>query len=122
MKNITPEIIAKAKTAASADELLAIAKENGVELTSDEAKTYFDQVSASGVVADEELDLVAGGCGTTFANGERVRLKYKRCSDCKSDIGIYYKHTADGIASIKCDSCGAIIMSGIIGLDVIEKL
>ena len=122
MKNITPEIIAKAKAAASADELLAIAKENGVELTLDEAKTYFDQISASGEVADEELDLVAGGCGTTFANGERVRLKYKRCSDCKSDIGIYYLHTAAGHVSIKCVNCGNVIMSGIVSADMIEKL
>ena len=33
MKNLTPELIAKAKTAKSAEELLALAKDNNVELT-----------------------------------------------------------------------------------------
>ena len=62
MKNITPELIAKAKTAKSAEELLALAKENNVELTEEEAKTYFEQLNANGAVSDDELELVAGGC------------------------------------------------------------
>ena len=33
MKNLTPELIAKAKAAKSAEELLALAKENSVEIT-----------------------------------------------------------------------------------------
>ena len=33
MTNVTPEIIEKAKSAKSAEELLALAKANGVELT-----------------------------------------------------------------------------------------
>ena len=61
MKNITPELIAKAKTAKSTDELLALAKENGVELTEEEAKTYFEQIGASGEVSDDDLDAVSGG-------------------------------------------------------------
>ena len=42
MKNLTTELIAKAKTAKSAEELLALAKDNNVELTEEEAKTYFE--------------------------------------------------------------------------------
>ena len=68
MKNLTPEMITKAKTAKNAEELLALAKANGVELTEEEAKTYFEQLSAIGAVSDDELDIVAGGsdggCGT----------------------------------------------------------
>ena len=63
MKNLTSEIIAKAKAAASAEELFAIAKENNVEITEDEAKRYFAQLTASDNLSDDELDLVAGGCG-----------------------------------------------------------
>ena len=33
MKNLTPELIAKARAAKSAEELLALAKENGIEMT-----------------------------------------------------------------------------------------
>ena len=61
MKNFTPELIAKVKAAKSADELLTFAKENNVELTETEAKTYFDQLSANGAVSDDELDVIAGG-------------------------------------------------------------
>lgn len=62
MKNLTPELIAKAKAAKSTEELLALAKANNVELTEEEAKTYFEQLNANGVVSDDELELVAGGC------------------------------------------------------------
>ena len=61
MKNLTPELIEKAKNAKSAEELLALAKENDVEITEEEAKIYFDQLNSNGSVSDEELDAVAGG-------------------------------------------------------------
>ena len=61
MKNLTPELIAKVKTAKSAEELLALAKANGVVLSEKEAKTYFDQLNSNGIISDEELDAVAGG-------------------------------------------------------------
>ena len=41
MKNLTSEMIEKAKAAKSAEELLSLAKESGVEMTADEAATYF---------------------------------------------------------------------------------
>ena len=66
MKNLTPELIAKAKAAKSAEELLELAKANNVELTETEAKTYFAQLGANGAVADDELSAVTGGfnCGS----------------------------------------------------------
>jgi predicted ribosomally synthesized peptide with nif11-like leader len=68
MKNLTPEMIDKAKAAKSAEELLEIAKANGVELTAEEAKTYFEQLHVNSAVSDDELDTVAGGsdggCGS----------------------------------------------------------
>ena len=60
MKNLTPELIAKAKTAKSAEELLALAKDNNVELTEEEAKTYFEQLNANSL-DDDLLEGVAGG-------------------------------------------------------------
>ena len=61
MKNLTPELVEKAKNAKSAEELLALAKENDVEITEKDAKIYFDQLNSSGALSDEELDAVAGG-------------------------------------------------------------
>ena len=79
MKNLTPELIEKAKAAQNADELLALAKENNVEMTADEAATCFAQLNPkSGELDEDDLDAVAGGggCGEKptpkFAVGDHV--------------------------------------------------
>ena len=61
MNNLTPELIAKAKVAKSAEELFNLAKENGIKITEEEAKTYFAQLNANDDISDDELDAVAGG-------------------------------------------------------------
>lgn len=62
MTNFTPEMIEKAKTAKSADELVVLAKENGMEMSEAQAKAYYEQLHpASGELSDDELDNVAGG-------------------------------------------------------------
>ena len=58
---LTPELIEKAKQAKNTEELIAMAKETGVELTAESAKAYFDQLHKDGELADDELDSVAGG-------------------------------------------------------------
>ncbi len=55
------EFIAKLKEAKSADEILVLAKENGMELSEEKAKELFSELNASGELSDEELDKVAGG-------------------------------------------------------------
>ena len=60
--NISKELIEKAKTAKSAEELLAMAKAEKVELTEEEAAKAFAELNKSGELSDEELDNVAGGC------------------------------------------------------------
>lgn len=64
--NLTNEMIQKAKEAKSAQELLALAEENGVEMTEQEAIERFEALNAlSGELSDDELDNVAGGgCGS----------------------------------------------------------
>ena len=59
------DLITKAKEAKTPEELLALAKENGTELTEAEAKAYFDRLHPqTGELSDDELDNVAGGgCG-----------------------------------------------------------
>ena len=63
MKNLTPELIAKAKAAKSAEELLAIAKVNGVLLSEKEAKTYYEQFNTTAPLSDDDLEAVSGGIG-----------------------------------------------------------
>ena len=117
MKNLTPEMIEKAKAAKSAEELLALAKENGVEMTADEAATYFAQLNPkSGELDDDDLDAVAGGaCADSNDNdnpavgvGDTVQITSgKNCSSCGSNMGIAARLRKG--AYIKCAQCGDAI-------------
>ena len=112
------ELIEKAKTANTSEELLAMAKAENIEMTAEEAAKYFAELHKTGELSDEELDNVAGGCG-----GEEItEPKYKEgdlvwisggfaCYTCgryrafkvtevhRSPVG---KHTY----SVACPDCG----------------
>lgn len=126
MKNYTPEMIEKAESAVSADELLALAKENGCEMTEDEAKTYFEQLNPKcGELGDDELDNVSGGgCGSSDSElapkepqlyaGQRVLLKepghtfgscYCRNSVCASPCFRIIKQIDTEKFLLQCDRC-----------------
>ena len=56
------ELLAKAKEAKTPEELMALAKENNMEMTEECAKAYFEQLNPkTGELSDDELDNVAGG-------------------------------------------------------------
>ena len=75
MENLYQELIEKAKQAKSVEELLALAKENGMEITEDEAKAYYAQLSPkSGELSDEELDNVAGGGCSVKVSGHKYTV------------------------------------------------
>lgn len=84
-------MIEKAKAAKSVEELLEIAKANNVEMTADEAHTYFAQLGPkSGELDDDDLDNVAGGaCGVgDSSNRPHVRVTNgATCPICGSNIG-----------------------------------
>ncbi len=59
---INNDLIAKAKKTKTVEELMALAKENGIEITAEKAKMYFEQLHPkTGELSDDELDNVAGG-------------------------------------------------------------
>ncbi len=60
MANFTTEIIEKAKGAKTAHELLDLAKAEGIDMTEDEARKYFEQINLPDL-DDELLDMVSGG-------------------------------------------------------------
>ena len=63
-------LLAKAKEAKTPDELMSLAKENGVELTEESAASYFDRLHPqTGELSDSELDNVSGGCGGGYVAG-----------------------------------------------------
>lgn len=83
MENFNNELLEKAKQTKSAEELLALAKENKIEMTDEQAAAYYEQLHpTSGEIADDELENVAGGgCGDSLRNGDRVHLFYG-CPKC----------------------------------------
>lgn len=107
MKEITHEMLQKVKTAGSVAELIAIAEENGVEMTEEEAKNYYAQLNpSSGELSDDELDNVAGG-GCHKGDGRLVVTSLYHCGNfaCKlCGKGCVHNHTAaDGIGSKQID-------------------
>ena len=64
----TKELLEKAKTAKTAEELAEMAKAEGMSMTAEEAEKIFAELNRSGELSDEELDNVAGGgCTGRFA-------------------------------------------------------
>ena len=67
---LTKELVAKAKEAKTSEELMALAKEAGIELTEESAALAFEQLnSKTGELSDSELDNVSGGCGGGYDAG-----------------------------------------------------
>jgi hypothetical protein len=103
MTNYTPELIAKARSAKSAEELFELAKANEMEITEEDAKLYFAQLNANGAVADDELYAVAGGGSCSGGDDEE--------DEGSSSSGTYKFHCpyCQGLVSrafTKCPWCG----------------
>lgn len=74
----TDEMIEKARLAKTPDELLEKSKENGIEMTAEEAQKNFELLHPlSGEIADEELDNVAGGGCGGGGNDDRPKPRFK---------------------------------------------
>ena len=130
MKNINPELIAKARATKSVEELLELAKANNIELTDEEAKTYFAQLNANGAVSDDELDIVSGGkeedekgCDDDFTflfleEGTLVTvINGERCSNCNGVRGVVTKRQqscdismTQTHCSVLCTKCKTVII------------
>ena len=77
--NVSKELLEKAKTAKSAEELIEMAKEENIELTVEQAAKALAELNKAGELSDEELDNVSGGCGSgdepLFAVGQWVYVR-----------------------------------------------
>ena len=63
---ISKELLKKAKTAKTAEELLELAKAENIELSAEQAAKAFAELNKTGELSDEELDNVSGGCGRDY--------------------------------------------------------
>ena len=92
------ELVNKARKAESVEELLALAKENGIELTNEQAKEYFAQLNPpKGELSDDELeDVAGGGC---LAEEERY------CPNCQTRLEM--RGSCHGLYLFyQCNNCG----------------
>jgi len=129
--NFTPEMLNAVKNAKTAEELIALAKENNIEATEEEIKAYFEQTHTTGELADDELDNVAGGgCGggggssgpkqykwgrLTYTEGGNVICGRAVCGyftnnlDCPSRNTCFHGRiyfTSDDTWYVECKTCG----------------
>lgn len=80
--NVSKEMLEKAKTAKSAEELKKMAEAENLTLTEEEAEKAFADLHHSGELSDDELDNVSGGCGEPeapkpkFQLHQRVRINH----------------------------------------------
>lgn len=126
MTNFNNELLEKAKQAASAEEILALAKENGVEMTKEQANACYAKLNpTSGELSDDELDNVAGG-GCTAKGlatlhedlvkvGTKVRLHWAEnhftssCYKCNTGNNIFILvEKGDVYWKFQCANCGDI--------------
>ena len=97
------ELISKAKTAKTPEELLCLAKENGEEMTEESAKAYFDMLhQKQGEMTDDELDNVSGGCNKS--DGRKIVSALHSCTafNCKKCGGKGF----ETFLGMVCNNCG----------------
>lgn len=106
------ELLQKAMSANTAEELFDLAKENGIELSEESAKAYFEQIHSNGEISDEELENVAGGgcysgnrlVVTTITNA----CMYFACKCGKNQDSLWqYGNWGIAVSKRKCLNCGA---------------
>ncbi len=112
---MTNELLQKAKECKSAEELLALAKENNVEMTEKQAEELFASLNQEGELSDDELDSASGG---SCYKGKRMVVTvgyycdHFLCKKCKK--GVPYTTPAGtysncdcwgGLSSIACSKC-----------------
>lgn len=85
LKGLSEEQITKVKACKNQEEVLALAKEEGVELT------------------DEQLEAVSGGCGTGHGSFWTTGFKCPRCGGTNTTV---YNGTWSHGATIVCSDCG----------------
>ena len=103
----TDEMLRIAKSAKSPEELISLAKEKGIELSSEQANDCFAKLSRKdGELGDDELDDVSGGrnCGTIYKDGRPVitamnccdRWRCETCGGVDADGRHCREHNGDG--------------------------
>ena len=101
--NFTAEQMKKINEAKTEEELIALAKAEGIEMSEEEIKAKFAEMHKEGEIADDELNNVAGGCGGEHEIVTNTMCKNARCSKCGSGPILQGDHRE---SSVRCPECG----------------
>ncbi len=102
---MTSELITKAKACKSAEELLALAAENGVRLTAEQAAAKYQALHEEGTLSEEELDGVSGGgCGKEAAPAEERTGNCRKCGRW-INLTLPYTYSVEEDGSYLCEHC-----------------
>lgn len=114
MINYTPYLASKVKKAESIDELLAMAKEENIEIAREEAERIFNEFHTVGELSDDEIDAVTGGgCSTskepsfsgTWVSGYELSSSCPVCrSNCWAETAGFI---GNGPRNYCCSVCNA---------------
>ena len=99
------ELLTKAKAAPSGEALFALARENGIPMTQEEADAYFTELHKTGELSDDELENVTGG--GCRKNGHLVVTIYYSCDlfRCKKHPGQPLKWVLDPCGGDMYEGC-----------------
>ncbi len=114
------DLILKAKECKSADELLALAREAGIEMTAEEAAEKFAALNGEGELSDDELDSAAGGACSNHPDLEEgitvrwssKKAKHKETCSCPDlfiveSINRYDSRYGSSVGvDVSCTECG----------------
>ena len=101
-KMYSEEVVSKLKDASCAEEVLAIAKAEGIQLTQEESEQVLAEVkkNAEGEISDDDLDAVSGGSSyVSTGGGGYGELITTSCNSCPAFQG----ESPD--SSVRCGSC-----------------
>ncbi len=78
------DLLKKARTAQSPDDLVTLAEKGGLRLSKSDAEHYFNAVKSKGEISDDELDNVSGGACYTDDGYMKTTCGYS-CSYYEDD-------------------------------------
>ncbi len=115
METLTTALIEKAKKAKNAQDLIALAKDENMELTLEQATEYMKVLHPPmGEIEDDDLDNVAGG-GCHKGDGRLVvtvnhKCKYWKCKKCGGHVilATSYKNASNNGECYQCSGCGEL--------------
>lgn len=107
---LSSKILLKASSAKSVDDIVALAKENNIELTTDQAESYFKFLNSQGEMPDEELDNanISGGCFEGRPNCLDIQGEPPVCPYCGSTLSLFMTWTPkddDVFDLYECKEC-----------------